>query len=94
VIAVALLLTVSVGSTWLAAWGFLHLSSVYDRVHSVTFAGIAAGVPVVVAAFVSGGGAAGAFEVLLIFTLNSFCGAVLGHAIGRAVAFRETAGRQ
>ncbi len=92
-IAVSVLLAVAVACVWLACQGFLRLSSVYDRVHCVTFAGIAAGAPVTIAVFVHAGASSAAFKVLLIFVLTGISGAALAHAVGRAIAFREAAGQ-
>ena len=91
---IAIFLALSVASFWLAAWGLLRLSSAYDRLHCVTFAAIAGGLPVLIATFIAQGASAAAFKVLLIFVLNVGCGAALTHATGRAIAFREAGGAE
>lgn len=85
----AVFLFLSVAGIGLATWGFVRLASPYDRVHSVMFAGAAAGIPLVIAAFATVGASPGAFKVLLIVVLNTVCGMALVHAVGRALLLRD-----
>lgn len=91
-IAIDLLLGLAVLAAWLAAWGFARLSSACDRLHCVTFAGLAAGVPVAAAAFFAKGFASGPVKVLLIILMSAAIGAALAHAAGRAIAVRDADG--
>ena len=52
---IALLLAVAVAAVWLGCVGFIRLGDAFDRLHCVAFVGIAAGVPVMLAGFVSQG---------------------------------------
>jgi len=89
VIAVSVLLALVVLATWLAVWGFIRLPQVYDRLHCTSFAGIAAGVPLVALAFVADGASDRAFKILLLVALMLVSGAATTHAAARAVAARD-----
>jgi multisubunit Na+/H+ antiporter MnhG subunit len=92
VIAVKLLLVLAVASAWLAAWGLVRLHTPFDRLHCVTFAAIACGLPIAAAVFAADGASDTAFKVLLLVLVMLVSGAVLAHATGRAIGYRGAAG--
>lgn len=91
-IAVSVLLALVVAALWLAAFGFARLRSAYDRVHCVSFAAVAAGPFLVAAGFVGDGFSDRAWKILLFAVVTLISGAVLAHATGRAIAFRDAGG--
>ncbi len=84
----AVLLTLVVLGTWLGAAGFARLRTPLDRMHCVTFVNVAAGLPLVVAAFLSDGASTRFGKILLIAAVNLLAGAVMSHAVGRALLVR------
>lgn len=88
-VAVAGVLAVAVLAAWLGCIGFARLRSPYARLHCVPFVALAAGVPVVVAAFLADGVSDRALKVLLLVLIIVLGGAALSHASGRAFALHE-----
>lgn len=93
-IAISLLLTLVVGVLWLAAWGFARLRSSFDRIHAVSFAGVAVVLPLAAAVFVADGASDRALKVLLLGALMLGSSAALSHATARAIAVRRSGGER
>ena len=91
-IAAAALLALSVASTWLGVLGFVRLTAPFDRLHAVAFVNVAGSALLVAAAFCADGASGRAGKVALAAALTAGGGAALSHALGRMLAFRESAG--
>ena len=87
----ALLLAVAVAAVWLGCVGFIRLTDAFDRLHCVAFVGIAAGVPVMLAGWVSQGADPSMVKVCFLIACILVNGAALGHATGRALHHRRQA---
>ena len=86
---VAVLVAVLVAVTWLGCLGFARLRSPLDRLHCASFVNVAAGGVMVVLAFVADGSSIRAWKVLVLVAASVVGGAVLSHAAGRAILYRE-----
>ncbi len=86
---VAVLLSVSVLAAWLAALILLWLPSALDRLHVVTTANLACGIPIVAAVFVTDGASSRSVKCALILLALVMFGALLAHVTGRAIHLRE-----
>ena len=93
-IIVAIALGIAVIAAWLGTIGFARAVTAYDRLHCITFVGVAAVAPVAIAAFVADGVTVRAAKVLLILLVTLIGGAAQSHAIGRALVFRESEHRE
>jgi multicomponent Na+:H+ antiporter subunit G len=87
-IAIDALLAIAVGACWLGAAGFLCLKAALDRLHCVSFVNAAAGLAVLIAAFVADGASDRAFKILVLTAVVLIAGAALAHATGRALVQR------
>jgi multicomponent Na+:H+ antiporter subunit G len=83
------LLALAVLACWLGAAGFARLNSPLDRLHCVTFVNAAAGIAILVAAFVADGISARAIKILVLNAAALASGAALAHATGRALLLRQ-----
>lgn len=90
-IAVGILLGVAVLAAWIAALGFARLRWSLDRLHVVSFAVVACGLPIVVAGFVADGASTRAFKLLVVWLVSTIAGASLNQAAARAIFTREEA---
>ncbi|MGY2052230.1 monovalent cation/H(+) antiporter subunit G [Methylobacterium sp. JK268] len=88
-IGIGTLLALAVAAAWLGGLGALRLPRALDRLHAVTFVGVAAGLPVAAAALLADGVSSRSLKVLLLVGLQILWGAVLSHASGRALLLRE-----
>lgn len=78
-------------AVWIGCVGFARLGSAFDRLHCATFVALSAGPLLAIAAFWSDGASDRAFKILLVIILLAVNGAVTGHAVARAIAWREGA---
>jgi multisubunit Na+/H+ antiporter MnhG subunit len=92
VIAVGLLLACTVAAAWLAAIGLLRLPTPLARLHGVTFASVACGLPLTIAVLLADGLTDRTLKTLFLLLVMLASGAVLSHATGRAIAYRAAAG--
>lgn len=88
-VAVGLLLGAGVLAAWLGTAALVRLGTPFERLHVVTFLNLAAGLPIAIAAVLTGGASAGSIKVVLIFLSTALTGALLGHATARALHLRE-----
>ena len=86
IVAMPVLATVAV---WLGCIGFARLRSAFARLHCVAFTAAAAGLPVIIAAFVADGFSDRALKIVLLLLIILLGGAALSHACGRAFAMHE-----
>ncbi|HTW68499.1 MAG TPA: monovalent cation/H(+) antiporter subunit G [Acetobacteraceae bacterium] len=90
---IAILISAALGiavlATWLGCAGFARLTSPYARLHCVPFVTAAAGVPIVIAAFLADGASDRAGKILLLLAVALLGGAALSHAAGRAFAMHD-----
>ncbi len=88
-VAVDALLALLVAVTWLGCLGFARLRRPLDRLHCAAFVNVAAGGLLVAVAFVADGPSTRACKVLLAVLASVAGGAVLSHAAGRALLYRD-----
>jgi multicomponent Na+:H+ antiporter subunit G len=88
-VATDILLAVGVLAAWLAAFVFARLRTSLERLHAVSVANIAVGVPITLAAILTDGVSARSLKCALLVFAIIFIGALLSQAIGRAVHLRE-----
>lgn len=74
--------------------GFARLPGALNRLHCATFVSCAAGLPLLLAAFATEGASASVLKVLFLVVCGLLSGAVLAHALGRALAWREREGAE
>lgn len=86
---VSILLALAVASVWIACLAVLRLPQALDRMHAAAFLNAAAGFLVTAAAFVADGVSGRSLKIALLMTLLVVWGAVLSHAVGRALLLRE-----
>jgi multicomponent Na+:H+ antiporter subunit G len=84
-----LLLAIMVAAVWLGCLGFARLHTAFDRLHCVGFVGVAAGFPLLLAAWLSQGSSAGIAKLAFLIACLLFNGAALSHATGRALHHRR-----
>jgi monovalent cation/proton antiporter MnhG/PhaG subunit len=88
-ITVDILLGLAVVAAWLAALGLVRLRSPYARLHMAGYAGVVSGLFVTLAVIASDPLSAASLKALIIYAALVFNGAVLTHAIGRAMRLRD-----
>ncbi|MGH8189878.1 MAG: monovalent cation/H(+) antiporter subunit G [Rhodanobacteraceae bacterium] len=88
-IAVDALLAFAVLVAWITTAAFLRFRSGYDRLHAVTFFNLVGGGATTVAVIVSDGFTARTFQCVLIWLVVAFGGALVSHALARAVRVRS-----
>ncbi len=86
---IVLLLTVAVAAAWLGCLGFFRLSEAFDRQHCVSFVGVAAGLPVLLAAWATLGNTETVLKILFLVVCILVNGAALCHATGRSLYHRR-----
>lgn len=86
---IAILLGLAVAATWLSALAILRMPRALDRLHAVSFLNIVAGVAITAAGFASDGISVRSLKILLMVVLLVGFGAVITHAVGRALLLRE-----
>lgn len=86
---IAALLACCVLAVYLSAAGFVRLSRPLDRLHCISFASLASGVAVLLAALAADGATTRVLKIALLEGLLALSGAVLVHATGRAIETRE-----
>lgn len=86
--AIDALLALAVLACWLGAAGFVRLRRPLDRLHCVTFVNIAAGLPILIAAFIADGPSDRVLKLGLLMVGVVLTGAALAHATGRALRLR------
>lgn len=92
-LATDLLLALMVVGAWVGCAGFTRLREPLDRVHCTAFINVAAGTPLVLAAFLNDGISIRACKMVLILGSSLLAGAAMSHAIGQALVHRgSTAG--
>ena len=87
-IAIALLLAAGVTAVWLAAIAFARLATPLERIHAVSFANIAGGAAITIAAMIASTPAA-AGKCALIWLVTALSSALLSHVTGRALLLRD-----
>lgn len=88
-IAVDCLLAVAALAAWLGAFAFMRLRTSFERLHVVTFVNVAAGGPMVAAAFLTDGLSGRTLKAAFLLIAVLAIGALLAHVTGRALYFRE-----
>jgi len=88
-LAADVLLAVAVAAVWLGCLGFARLHDSFDRLHCVGFVGIGAGLPILLAAWLSQGSSASIAKLAFLVACILFNGAALNHATGRALHIRR-----
>jgi multisubunit Na+/H+ antiporter MnhG subunit len=88
-VVVDVLLVVLIALAWLGSIGFARLRSPLDRLHCAAFVNVAAGSVLVVATFLADGPSDRSWKVLLTVLASVAGGAVLSHAAGRALLYRD-----
>lgn len=73
----------------IAVLGFLRLRSAFDRLHCVTFALVAIGVPLLGAALCADGLTTRVLKLVALIGGGLIGGAVLNQAVSRACLYRE-----
>ncbi len=92
--AAGVLLAIAVICVWLGCVAFVRLSSVYDRLHCVTFVSVTAGFAVMLACWANQGASESILKVVFLVLCALLNGAALGHATGRASLHRERSARK
>lgn len=87
-VAIEALLGFAVFIAWTTTAAFLRWRSGYDRLHAVTFFNLLAGGAITAAAVIHDGLAARTFQCVLIWLVVAGAGALLSHAIARALRVR------
>lgn len=87
-VAVDALLALAVLVAWIIALAFLRFRSGYDRLHAITFFNLAGGGAITAAVAISDGFTARTLQCVLIWLVVVSAGALLSHAIGRALRLR------
>ncbi|HEY9111324.1 MAG TPA: monovalent cation/H(+) antiporter subunit G [Rhodanobacteraceae bacterium] len=91
--AVDALLAFAVLSAWIGALAFLRLRTSFERLHVITFVNVVAGGAITAAAALSGGMSARTLQCIFVWIVVVTAGALLSHAIARALHMREGARR-
>lgn len=87
-VAIGMLLTSGVIACWIAALSFARLRTPLERIHAVSFANIAGGAMLTLAAMI-GSTPAAAAKCALIWLLTVIVAALLSHVTGRALLLRD-----
>lgn len=87
---IAMLLLLTVLGGYVGCAGLARLATAFDRLHSVPFVAVAAGVPLAIATVVADGLSDRAGKVIFLVVFMLVGGAALSHASGRAIAMHET----
>lgn len=87
-LAVDALLAFAVLTAWITALAFLRLRSGHDGLHAITFFNLVGGGAIVAAVIISDGPTGRAFQCVLIWLAVAAAGALVSHAIARALRLR------
>ncbi|HJP98854.1 MAG TPA: monovalent cation/H(+) antiporter subunit G [Rhodanobacteraceae bacterium] len=87
-IAIDALLALAVLIAWIITAAFMRWRSGYDRLHAITFFNLIAGGAITAAAVIHDGVTARTFQCVLIWLVMASAGALLSHAIARALRLR------
>jgi multicomponent Na+:H+ antiporter subunit G len=87
-IAIDTLLGFAVLIAWITAAAFFRLRSGYDRLHAITFFNLVGGGAITAAVVIHDGLAPRTFQAVLIWLVIVSAGALLSHAIARALRLR------
>ncbi len=87
-IAIDALLALAVLVAWITALAFFRFRSGYDRLHAITFFNLVGGGAITAAVVISDGFTARSFQCVLIWLVVASAGALLSHAIARALRLR------
>ncbi len=90
-IVVDALLSFAVLTAWITALAFFRLRSGYDRLHAITFFNLVGGSAITAAVAVHDGATPRAFQCMLVWLAVVSAGALLSHAIARALRLRGEA---
>ncbi len=77
---------------WLGTFAFLRFGSAPSRLHCTSFVLVTCGPLLVAAAFLEEGATSRSIKVAALIVLLVLSGAVLGHAVGRALLIRNGRG--
>lgn len=88
-LASAALLAFAVLVAWIMALAFVRMPAHFGRLHAVTFFNLVAGGAITAAVIVADGFTARSFQTVLIWLVVVAGGALLSHAIARALHLRE-----
>jgi multisubunit Na+/H+ antiporter MnhG subunit len=86
------LLLLTALAVWIGCLGFGRLRSAFERLHCATFVALSAGPLVVAAAVWADGFSDRAGKIALLVVLAAFNSAASGHAVARAIAWRDAGG--
>lgn len=87
-IAIDALLALAVLVAWIITAAFLRWRSGYDRLHAITFFSLAGGGAITAAAVIHDGFTSRSFQCVFIWLVVASAGALLSHAIARALRLR------
>lgn len=87
-IAVDALLALAVLVAWITTAAFLRWRSGYEGLHAITFFNLVGGGAIIAALVISDGPTARTFQCVLIWLVVASAGALLSHAIARALRVR------
>jgi len=87
-IAIDALLALAVLVGWVTTAAFLRWRSGYDRLHAITFFNLVGGGAITAAAVLHDGITSRSFQCVLIWLVVASAGALLSHAIARALHVR------
>lgn len=90
--AVDVFLALAVATSWLGAAAFLLLAAPYDRLHAAAYVILGAGFFVTLAVIASNPVSALALKGVIIYAALVATGAIVNHAIGRALRLRDESG--
>lgn len=88
-IATDLFLAGGVLLVWIGTAAFLRLRSPFQKIHAVTLVNLAAGAPMIVAAFLADGVTSRSLKCAVLWLCTLAIGALVSHATGRALHLRE-----
>jgi multisubunit Na+/H+ antiporter MnhG subunit len=91
-LAVDVFLALAVATSWLGAAAFLFLAAPYDRLHVAAYVTLAAGFFVTLAVIASHPASALVLKAVIIYAALIVTGAIINHAIGRALRLRDESG--
>lgn len=86
------LLALATLGVWLGCLGFVRLRGALDRLHCATFVASTAGPAVLLATFATEGASASVVKVVFLVVCLLLSGAVLSHAVARALTWRARQG--
>lgn len=92
-VAIAVLLALAVLIAWLSAAAFVRLRTPFEQLHVIPFVNIAAGLPIIIAAWLADGVSSRSLKCLFLWIVTLAVGALLAHVTARALRLREGEGR-